>query len=47
MVLAERLLQRATLSDVEADHARQEIETTRAAIEQLDAMLTLRRQQMH
>ena len=42
--LSERVLQRAVLTQAESDDARQEIATTRAGIEQLDAMLTLRRQ---
>jgi hypothetical protein len=43
-LLTERLAARASLSPDEARDARQEIETTRAAIERLDAMLTLRGQ---
>jgi hypothetical protein len=43
---AERLAARASLSADEARDARQEIETTRQGIEQMDAMLTLRRQDL-
>lgn len=45
-----RLLQRGAngplLSAHEAQDAQRELETTRAAVEQLDAMLLLRRQQL-
>lgn len=44
--LAELLLSRATLTEAEAQDARHELETTRASIEQLETMLTLRRQRM-
>jgi hypothetical protein len=43
-LLTERLAARASLSSDEARDVRQEIETTHAVIEQIDAMLTLRRQ---
>jgi hypothetical protein len=47
-VLSERLLRHATpqLTRQEADDARRELETTRAALTHLDALITLRRQQL-
>jgi hypothetical protein len=48
--LTERLLQRGAhgplLSAEEAQDAHRDLEATRTAVEQLDAMLTLRRQQL-
>jgi hypothetical protein len=41
-----RLLSRVTLTADEERDARRELDTTRKAIEQLDAMLTRRRQRM-
>jgi hypothetical protein len=43
-LLTERLAARASLSSDGARDVRQEIETARDSIEQMDAMLTLRRQ---
>jgi hypothetical protein len=45
-LLTERLAARASLSPDEARDARQKIETTRQDIEQIDTMLTLRRQDL-
>jgi hypothetical protein len=45
-LLTERLAARASLSPDEARDAHHEIETTRQGIERLDAMLTLRRQDL-
>ena len=39
-------MQRASLTEAEANDARHEIETTREAVESLEAMLTLQRQQL-
>jgi hypothetical protein len=45
-LLTERLAARASRSADKARDAHQEIETTRRGIERLDAMLTLRRQDL-
>jgi hypothetical protein len=45
-LLTERLAARASLSPDDAREARQEIKTTRQSIEQIDAMLMLRRQDL-
>ena len=44
--LTERLAARASLSPDEAQDVRRELETTRTAVEQLGAILTLRRQNL-
>jgi hypothetical protein len=46
LVLTERLLSRASLTDSEARDARHELDVTHESLKQLEAMLTLRRQHM-